>query len=97
MFDKLFEAQKKADEIKKRLNDVSVSADINNRGITVIASANKEVKEISFDADFLEAASKEELEELLVVVVNKVLAQADTVGQAEMQAATKDLLGGLNM
>jgi DNA-binding protein YbaB len=35
------------------------------------------------------------LEELLAAAVNKVLAQADNVSQTEMQAATRDMMGGL--
>ena len=97
MFDKLFEAQKKADEIKQRLDGIHVSADIADGGIQVVASGNKEIKEVLLKEEFLKAADKEELEELLVVVLNKALKQADQVNQAEMQAATKDLLGGLNL
>lgn len=97
MFDKLFEAQRKADEIKKRLDGVHVSSEISDGAIRVVASGNKEIKEILIDEQFLRTVDKEELEELLVVVVNKALKEGEQVNQAEMQAATKDLLGGLNL
>ena len=38
---------------------------------------------------------KDELEELLVTAINKTLEQADNVSQTEMQAATRDMMGGL--
>ncbi len=95
MFDKLFEAQQKAEEIKKRLDKINVSADVQGGLIRVEATANKEIKQISIDQVFLGNAEKEELEELLAVAVNKVLAQADQVSKTEMESITKDMFGGL--
>jgi len=63
--------------------------------IRVVATANKEIKEVTIDPVFLSNADKEELEELLVVALNKAIAQAENISQAEMQAASKDMLGGL--
>lgn len=95
MFDKLMQAQQKAEEIKKRLDDISVFGEVEGGKIKVTASANKEIKEITIDPDFLSTAEKDELEELLVIAVNKALTQADQVSQSEMQAVTNDMLGGL--
>ncbi|WP_343558497.1 YbaB/EbfC family nucleoid-associated protein [Sphingobacterium sp.] len=95
MFDKLFQAQQKAEEIKKRLDTISVSGEAEGGLIRVVATANKEIKEITIDPVFLSNADKEELEELLVVALNKAITQAESISQAEMQAASKDMLGGL--
>ncbi|MGE8430191.1 MAG: YbaB/EbfC family nucleoid-associated protein [Sphingobacterium sp.] len=95
MFDKLFQAQQKAEEIKKRLDSISVSGEVEGGLIRVVATANKEIKEVIIDPVFLSNADKEELEELLVVALNKAIAQAENISQAEMQAASKDMLGGL--
>ncbi|OOG18429.1 nucleoid-associated protein, YbaB/EbfC family [Sphingobacterium sp. CZ-UAM] len=95
MFDKLFQAQQKAEEIKKRLDTISVSGEAEGGLIRVVATANKEIKEITIDPVFLANADKEELEELLVVALNKAITQAESISQAEMQAASKDMLGGL--
>ncbi|WP_293903933.1 MULTISPECIES: YbaB/EbfC family nucleoid-associated protein [unclassified Sphingobacterium] len=95
MFDKLFQAQQKAEEIKKRLDSISVSGEVEGGLIRVVATANKEIKEVTIDPVFLSNADKEELEELLVVALNKAIAQAENISQAEMQAASKDMLGGL--
>ncbi|CAM3731728.1 MULTISPECIES: YbaB/EbfC family nucleoid-associated protein [Sphingobacterium] len=95
MFDKLFQAQQKAEEIKKRLDTISVSGEAEGGLIRVVATANKEIKEITIDPVFLSNADKEELEELLVVALNKAIVQAENISQAEMQAASKDMLGGL--
>ncbi|MDH5827658.1 YbaB/EbfC family nucleoid-associated protein [Sphingobacterium faecium] len=95
MFDKLFQAQQKAEEIKQRLNHISVFGEAEGGLIKVVATANKEIKEITIDPIFLGNADKEELEELLVVALNKALTQAEQISQAEMSAASQDMLGGL--
>ena len=95
MFDKILEAQKKAEEIKSRLDTVSVNAEVEGGKIRVTATANKMVTSVNIDSEFLKKCDSEELEELLLTVINKVLVQAEQVSQAEMQAATRDMMGGL--
>ena len=95
MFDKLFEAQQKAGEVKKRLDDITVSANAEGGKITVTANGNKVIQSIDIDEDFLKSVDREELEELLLVAVNKALVQAENVSQSEMAALTKDMFGGL--
>ena len=95
MFDKLMAAQQKADEIKKRLDTVSVFSEVENGAIRVTATANKAITAIDINEDFFKEVDKEELEELLLTAINKVLVQAEAVSTNEMQAATKDMLGGL--
>ncbi len=94
MFDKLMAAQGKAEEIKKRLDSVSVFGEVEGGAIKVTATANKAITNIEIADEFYEQADKEELEELLQAAVNKALAQADQVSAIEMQSAAKDMLGG---
>lgn len=96
MFDKLFEAQQKAEEVKKRLDSISVFGETEGGKVRVVASASKEIREVAIDDEFLkQLEDKEELEELLVVALNKALQQADNVSQAEMAVVSQDLLGGI--
>ena len=95
MFDKLFEAQQKAGEVKKRLDGITVSGSAEDGKITVTANGNKVIQSINIDEEFLKTADKEELEELLQVAVNKALVQAENMSQSEMAALTKDMFGGL--
>src|ERR1700712_1171870 len=69
MFDKLFEAQQKAGEVKKRLDAISVSGSAEGGKIIVNANANKVIQSITIDPDFFGEADKEELEELLIVAI----------------------------
>ncbi|CAN5468035.1 hypothetical protein BH09BAC6_BH09BAC6_11130 [soil metagenome] len=95
MFDKLFEAQQKAGEVKKRLDAISVSGSAEGGKIVVNANGNKVVQSINIDPEFFKDADKEELEELLAIAINKAMEQADNVSQSEMAAITKDMFGGL--
>lgn len=95
MFDKLSQAQQKIEEIKTRLDSIQVTGEACGGMIKITATANKDFKDLSIHPDFLANAGKEELEEVLIVAINKTLEQADRVSQAEMESATKGMFGGL--
>lgn len=95
MFDKLFQAQQMAEDVKKRLNNITVSGEAESGKIKVIASANKEIKDVLIDEAFFAEAEREELEELLAIAINKAIEAAENISQLEMQAVSKDLLGGM--
>jgi len=95
MFDKLFEAQQKAGEVKQRLDAITVTGTAEGGKITVTANANKVVQSVTIDENFFKDADREEIEELLAVAINKALTQADNVSQAEMAAVTRDMFGGM--
>lgn len=89
------QAQQMAEEIKKRLDNISVSAEVEGGKIKINSTANKRITSVSIDPEFLASADSEELEDLLLTAMNKVLEQADNVSQSEMQAATRNMMGGL--
>lgn len=95
MFDKLLQVQQKAEEVKKRLETVIVTGEAEGGKIKVSANGNRVITSIEIDQPFLSSADKEELEELLIVATNKALEQAENAHQAEMQAISQDMLGGL--
>ncbi len=96
MFDKIFEAQQKAEEVKKRLDTVILSEEAEGGAIKVTATANKTIKSISIDENFLKENGAEGLEDVLIVALNKVLAQAEKVSASEMSAMTSQMLGGMD-
>lgn len=95
MFDKLFAAQQKAEEIKKRLDSISVFGEVEGGLIKITATANKTITAIEINDVFLKQADKEEIEELMLTAINKALSNAEQVSATEMQSATKDMFGGL--
>ena len=90
------QAQQKAGEVKQRLDAIMVTGVAEGGKITITANGNKVVQSVTIDDDFLKEADKEQLEELLVIAINKALAQADNVSQSEMAAMTKEMFGGLS-
>jgi nucleoid-associated protein EbfC len=96
MFDKLMEAQQKAGEVKNRLDAITVTGTAESGKITVTANGNKIVQGVTIDDAFFKDADKEELEELLVIAINKAMEQADNVSQSEMAAMTKEMFGGMS-
>lgn len=95
MFDKLMQAQKMADDVKKRLDGITVTGSAESGKITVTANCNKVVQAVTIDEAFLKEADKEQLEELLVIAINKTMEQAENVSRSEMAAMTQNMLGGL--
>jgi DNA-binding YbaB/EbfC family protein len=95
MFDKIMEAQQKAGEVKQRLDAISVIGTAEGGKITVTANGNKVIQSINIDEVFFKDADKEEIEELLLVAINKAMQQAENVSQSEMAAMTQQMFGGL--
>ena len=95
MFDKLIEAQQKAGEVKKRLDAIMITGIAEGGKITVQSNGNKVIQSVTIDADFYKEADKEELEELLVVAINKAIEQAENLSQTEMAAMTQAMLGDM--
>lgn len=93
MLDKLQEMQAKMEEMKKRLDDVQVTASSEDGKIKVIANANRKIVDVSIGYE-KEEYDKELIEDQLYIVLNRVLEQAEKVNEAEMQGAAKDMLPG---
>lgn len=88
MMGKLQETQKKIEETKKRLDTVLVDEKSSDGLLKVTLTANREIKSITVDDSLLE--DKEQLEDYLVLVMNKAIAKATSVNEAELGAVAKD-------
>lgn len=88
MMGKIQETQKKIEETKKRLDTVLVDEQSSDGLLKVTLTANREVKAISIDDSLLE--DKEQLEDYLILVMNKALDKATDVNEAELGAVTKE-------
>lgn len=87
MMAKLKEAQQKIEETKKRLNTVLIDGEAGNGAINVTVTANRFIKNISISEDLTD---KEEIEDLLVIALNKALEKATNINEMELAAAAKD-------
>lgn len=88
MMGKLKETQQKIEDTKKRLDTVLVVEQSSDGLLKATLTANRHIKSITIDDSLLE--DKEQLEDYLVLVLNKAIEKATSVNEAELAAVAKD-------
>jgi hypothetical protein len=87
MMGKLKEAQEKIEATKIRLNTIFIDGEAGNGKVKVTVTANRLVKSISISETLNDT---EEIEDYLVIALNKALEKAHNISEAELAAAAKD-------
>jgi DNA-binding protein YbaB len=87
MMNKLKEAQQEIEKTKTRLNSVFIEETSTDNKIKITLTANSVIKNISIDSSLLSDA--EELEDFLILTLNKALAKASKINEDEMATAAK--------
>lgn len=95
MMGKLQEMQRKMEESKKRLETVYVDVESPNGLVRATFTGNKKVKSITISPELLQRNDAEELEDHLVIAMNKGLEAAEKVWESEMQGMAGGLLPGM--
>ena len=88
MMGKLKETQQKIEDTKKRLDTVLIDEQSNDGLLKVTLNANRTVKSVVIDDSLLQ--DKEQLEDYLVLVMNKAIEKATSVNEAELGAVAKE-------
>ena len=88
MMGKIKETQKKVEATKERLNTVMIDETSSDGLLKVTLTANRKIKSISIDDSLLE--DKEQLEDYLVLTLNKAIEKATKVNEAELAAVAKE-------
>ncbi len=88
MMGKLKETRKKVEETKKRLDTVLIDEQSGDDKLKVTLTANREIKSIDIDEALLQ--DKEELEDYLIITLNKAIQKATKVNETELAAVAKD-------
>jgi len=88
MMGKLKETQKKVEETKLRLNTVFIDEQSSDGLLKVTLTANREIKSIAIDEQLLQ--DREQLEDYLVLTLNKAISKATAVNEAELAAVAKE-------
>ena len=87
MMGKLRETQQKIENTKQRLNTVLIDEQSSDGTLKVTLTANRTIKSISIDDSLLE--DKEQLEDYIILVINKAIEKATKVNEAELDAVAK--------
>lgn len=100
MLDKIFgKLQGQKDEMKTRLAQEILEAEIEGGAIKVKVNGNREVLDISLDESKIDLADREKLEDLLVIAINQALELATELEADQAQKMINDMippgLGGL--
>jgi len=88
MMGKLKEAQAKVEATKKRLDTVLVDEQSSDGLLKVTLTANRKIKKIEVDDSLLE--DKEQLEDYLILTLNKAIKKATEINEAELAAVAKE-------
>lgn len=96
MFGNMEEMQK---QMKAKLSAIKVEAEAADGAVRVTANAAREISNISINKEMLNWEDKEEIEDLVMVAVNRALALATQKEAEETQNMIKDMMppgmGGL--
>ena len=92
MFGKLAEAQQKAEEIKQKLEAISVEGEAGK--VKVIATGNKKITDIFISDELMVVDKKKELQDLLLIAIENAMNAAENVSQSEMQALMHTMMPG---
>ncbi len=85
---KLQEAKAKAEETKERLKTVLIDEKSSDDLLKVTVTASGRIKEISIQEALLE--DREQLEDYLILTLNKALEKAQNINDTEMAAVAKE-------
>ena len=88
MMGKLKETQQKIEATKKRLDTVLVDEKSNDGLLKVTVTANRQLRSITIDDSLL--TDKDQLEDYLVMTINKAIEKATTINEAELGAVAKE-------
>jgi DNA-binding YbaB/EbfC family protein len=80
------------EKMKVKLAEITVSAEAGDGAITVTADGNRTITNISIDPDKIDTGDREELEDLLLVAVNRALEAAAEKEASEGQRLMQDML-----
>ena len=92
MLGKLQDVQQKMDQLKERLEHVTVTGDAN--GVVATVNGNRKLVNIDIPENLVAAADKDQLEDLVTVAVNRALGKAQDVADAEGAALSREVLPG---
>ncbi|MFK8283566.1 YbaB/EbfC family nucleoid-associated protein [Capnocytophaga canis] len=87
MMGKLKETQQKIKETKQRLNHVLIDETSSDGSIKVTITANREIKSLEISDSLLE--DREQLEDYLVLTLNKAIEKATQINETELAAVAK--------
>ncbi|RAJ07073.1 YbaB/EbfC family nucleoid-associated protein [Arenibacter echinorum] len=88
MLGKLKETQEKVKATKERMNTVILDEQSPDQLLKVSITANRTIKSITIDDSLLQ--DKDQLEDYLILTLNKAIEKATTINENELAAVAKE-------
>jgi len=88
MMNKLKETQEKVEQTKERLKTVLLDEQSADGLLKITVTADRQIKNLNIADELLE--DKEQLEDYLILTLNKAIARATEVNEAELAAVAKE-------
>lgn len=93
MFGNIMDKMKLAqEESKEKLARILVDGQSGNGGVKIVVNGNREVKQVYYTDEFFKQASKEEVEELSMIALNRALEKAEQMFNEEMSGVAKGMM-----
>jgi len=91
---KMQEMQKKVEESKARLENITVEGSVSNGEVKVTANGNRKITDVTISEELIKEGDKDQIEDYVAIAVNIALEQAEKVNEAEMKSAASGLMPG---
>ena len=91
---KLGEMQQRMEDMKKRLDNITVVGEAGNGLVKATVTGNRKLVNLQISPELIADQDAEAIEDLVTVAVNRALEQAEQLAEAEGSAMGKDLLPG---
>lgn len=95
MFGKMMEMKQKMEEMKSRLDQISVTGNSPGNEIEVRMNGNKKLVGITVSSALAARGDADEIAELMQIAFERAMEQAEQINESEMRAAAGNLLPGL--
>jgi DNA-binding protein YbaB len=95
MFGKMMEMKQKMEEMKQRLDLISVAGNSPGDDVIVQMNGNKKLVGITVSPELAARGDAEEIAELTMVAFQRAMEKAENVNESEMRSAAGNLLPGL--
>jgi len=97
MMEKLQEMQQKMKESKERLGRLRIEAEAGNNAVKVVVNGNREVRSIEIEPSMCLPERREELEDFIVIALNRALKLAEASWETEMRGNAGGLLSNIKV
>jgi len=92
---KIQEAQKQMEETKKQLSNIFIDAEVEGGLVKVKADCNLKIVNIDISDQLFQNKEKSEVEDLIILAVNKAIEKAKETQEVEMSKVAKVMLPNL--